>query len=155
MNSTASSAPCGELRICWATSRRSRTGQHPGLMQSPQTFSRGNFSRSITSVRNPAAAQNAAQVEPAGPPPAIATSTSSIAFQFELSCNRLQHRWRGFKSERDSVYVLVHSDPSHCRHSTADPHHVSFVDCLDCDRLHERGNLCVAPICLRSEEHTS
>jgi hypothetical protein len=29
-------------------------------------------------VRNPAAAQSAAQVDPAGPPPTIATSTTSI-----------------------------------------------------------------------------
>jgi hypothetical protein len=43
-------------------------------MQSPQTFSRGNFSRSKIAVRKPAAAQKAAQLEPAGPPPTIATS---------------------------------------------------------------------------------
>jgi hypothetical protein len=54
-------------------------------MQSPQTFSRGNFSRSRTSVRNPAAAQKAAQVEPPGPPPTIATSKISISFS--LNCD--------------------------------------------------------------------
>ena len=42
-------------------------------------FSRGNFSRSITSVRRPASAQYAAQLDPAGPPPTIATSKLSSA----------------------------------------------------------------------------
>jgi hypothetical protein len=59
-----------------ANLKRSKTGKHAGLTQSPQTFSRGNFSRSIKATRNPAAAQKAAQLEPAGPPPTIATSTT-------------------------------------------------------------------------------
>ena len=94
INSTALRTPCGQFRICSASSSFSRTGQHAGLMQSPQTFSRGNFSRSRTSVRNPAAAQNAAQLEPAGPPPTIATSTTSISLQCQLSRARHQHFWR-------------------------------------------------------------
>jgi hypothetical protein len=35
----------------------------------------------MTSVRSPAAAQKAAQVDPAGPPPATATSNISIWLQ--------------------------------------------------------------------------
>jgi hypothetical protein len=53
-------------------------GQHDGFKQSPHTFSRGNFSRSSTRDCKPAIAQNAAQLEPAGPPPTIATSNVFI-----------------------------------------------------------------------------
>ena len=74
MNSTVRSFPCGNARTRCSTSSRCSTGQHDGLMQSPQTFSRGNFSRSRSNVRSPASAQNAAQLDPAGPPPTMATS---------------------------------------------------------------------------------
>jgi hypothetical protein len=41
-------------------------------------------------VRNPAAAQNAAQVDPAGPPPTIATSNISIAFHCRKNAARIK-----------------------------------------------------------------
>src|SRR5437868_10943 len=87
INSTKSSFACGRARTCCARSSRSSTGQHDGFRQSPQTFSRGNFSRSRTSVRNPARAQNAAQLDPAGPPPTIATSNVSISVSVSKRCN--------------------------------------------------------------------
>jgi hypothetical protein len=80
MNSTESSLECGKSRTRCATPRCSSTVQHDGFKQSPHTFSRGKFSRSITSVRRPASAQNAAQLDPAGPPPTIATSKVSISW---------------------------------------------------------------------------
>src|SRR6266576_4457365 len=87
INSTKSSFAWGRARTCCARSSRSSTGQHAGFRQSPQTFSRGNFSRSRTSVRNPARAQNAAQLDPAGPPPTIATSNVSISVSVSKRCN--------------------------------------------------------------------
>src|SRR2546423_14115301 len=74
MKLTQASVPCGKRRTRPATSSRRRIGQQAGLTQSPHTFSRGNFSRSKIAVCKPAAAQNAAQLDPAGPPPTIATS---------------------------------------------------------------------------------
>jgi hypothetical protein len=79
MNSTEHSLECGKSRNRCASPSRSKTGQHDGFKQSPHTFSRGNFSRSSTSVRKPATAQAAAQLDPAGPPPTIATSKSCMA----------------------------------------------------------------------------
>ncbi len=73
-NSTYSSCACGSARTLCASSSRSRIGQHDGFRQSPQTFSRGNFSRSRITVCRPARAHNAAHTEPAGPPPIMATS---------------------------------------------------------------------------------
>jgi hypothetical protein len=78
MNSTEHSFEFGKSRTFSARASRSKTGQHEGFKQSPHTFSRGNFSRSRTSDRSPAMAQNAAQLEPAGPPPTIATSKSCM-----------------------------------------------------------------------------
>src|SRR6266566_5751890 len=86
MNSTESSFACGNARTRWIRSRRLRMGQQDGFKQSTQTFSRGNFSRSRRSVRNPAAAQNAAQLDPAGPAPTIATSKVSISARCNTSC---------------------------------------------------------------------
>ena len=74
MNSTLDNFPCGAARTSAATPSRSSTGQQVGFRQSPQTFSRGKMARSRTSVRRPAAAQNAAQLAPAGPLPTMATS---------------------------------------------------------------------------------
>src|SRR5438876_12399412 len=82
MNSTEVSLECGKFRTRCVTPRRSNTGQHDGFKQSPQTFSRGNLSRSRTSVCKPARAQNAAQLDPAGPPPITATSKISIRRTF-------------------------------------------------------------------------
>src|SRR4029077_12078681 len=79
MNSTEVSFECVKSQTRCVRPRRSNTGQHDGFKQSPQTFSRGNLSRSSTSVCKPARAQNAAQLDPAGPPPTIATSKLSIA----------------------------------------------------------------------------
>src|SRR4029077_18064585 len=78
MNSTEVSSECGKSQTRFVRPRRSNTGQHDGFKQSPQTFSRGKLSRSRTSVRKPARAQNAAQLDPAGPPPTIATSNVFI-----------------------------------------------------------------------------
>src|SRR6059058_1288240 len=77
-NSTEVSLECCKSQTRFVRPRHSNTGQHDGFKQSPQTFSRGNLSRSRTSVRKPARAQNAAQLDPAGPPPTIATSNISI-----------------------------------------------------------------------------
>jgi hypothetical protein len=77
MNSTRASRPCGKARMASAIANRANTGQQAGFKQSPQTFSRGNVSRSSKSVRNPARAQNAAHDAPAGPLPTIATSYTS------------------------------------------------------------------------------
>jgi hypothetical protein len=85
MNSTEDNFECGNSRTRSATSSRSKTGQHDGFKQSPHTFSRGNFSRSSTRGCKPAIAQNAAQLDPAGPPPTIATSNVSITYLI-LSC---------------------------------------------------------------------
>src|SRR5437660_2167992 len=87
INSTVSRIPCGNSRTRSAIPSRRNTGQHSGFKQSPQTFSRGNFSRSRTSVRNPARTQNAAQLDPAGPPPTIATSNVSISVSVSKRCN--------------------------------------------------------------------
>ena len=78
IKSTEVSLECGKSRTCCARPRRLSTGQHDGFKQSPHTFSRGNLSRSRTSVCNPARAQHAAQVDPAGPPPTITTSKICI-----------------------------------------------------------------------------
>src|SRR6266850_3322459 len=82
MNSTEVSLECAKSKTRGASARRSNTGQHDGFKQSPHTFSRGNLSRSRTSVCKPARAQNAAQLDPAGPPPTIATSKTSIGRNF-------------------------------------------------------------------------
>src|SRR5690349_8607485 len=74
MKSTRDNFPCGAARTSAATPNRSSTGQHFGLRQSPQTFSRGKIARSRTIVRSPAMAQKEAQAAPAGPLPAMATS---------------------------------------------------------------------------------
>src|SRR5206468_2107145 len=74
MNSTLDNFPWDAARTSAATPSRSSTGQQVGFKQSPQTFSRGKFARSRTSVCKPAAAQNAAQLAPAGPLPTMATS---------------------------------------------------------------------------------
>ena len=89
MNSTDDSLECGRLSSFCVRPRRSITGQHDGFKQSPHTFSRGNFSRSSTTVRRPASAQNAAHVDPAGPPPTIATSKICT----EVT-STLKQRWR-------------------------------------------------------------
>jgi hypothetical protein len=78
MNSTEHSFECGKSRTPSASSSLFKTGQHDGFKQSPHTFSRGNFSRSSTSDCKPAIAQNAAQLDPAGPPPTIATSKACM-----------------------------------------------------------------------------
>jgi hypothetical protein len=78
MNATEHSFECGKSCTPSASSSRSKTGQHEGFKQSPHTFSRGNFSRSSTRDCKPAIAQNAAQLDPAGPPPTIATSKSCM-----------------------------------------------------------------------------
>lgn len=83
INSTASRIPWGNWRTRSAIPNRRNTGQHAGFKQSPQTFSRGNFSRSRMIVRSPAAAQNAPQLDPAGPPPTMATSNVSISFNLQ------------------------------------------------------------------------
>src|SRR5438105_13613574 len=85
MNSTEVSLECGKSQTRCVRPRRFNTGQHDGFKQSPQTFSRGNLSRSRTSVRKPARAQNAAQLDPAGPPPTIATSNAPIVNQFRAN----------------------------------------------------------------------
>jgi hypothetical protein len=78
MNSTEHNFECGKSRTRFASFSRSKTGQHDGFRQSPHTFSRGNFSRSSMRACKPAIAQNAAQLDPAGPPPTIATSKSCM-----------------------------------------------------------------------------
>jgi hypothetical protein len=82
MNSTELSLEWGKSKTRRVSARRSNTGQLDGFKQSPHTFSRGNLSRSRTSVCKPARAQNAAQLDPAGPPPTIATSKISIGRNF-------------------------------------------------------------------------
>jgi hypothetical protein len=82
MNWTEVSLECDKSKTRGASARRFNTGQHDGFIQSPHTFSRGNLSRSRTSVCKPARAQNAAQLDPAGPPPTIATSKTSIGRNF-------------------------------------------------------------------------
>src|SRR6267154_2148239 len=82
MNSTEVSLECAKSKTRGASARRSNTGQHDGFKQSPHTFSRGNLSLSRTSVCKPARAQNAAQLDPPGPPPTIATSKISIGRTF-------------------------------------------------------------------------
>src|SRR5689334_10304915 len=99
-------------------------------MQSPHTFSRGNFSRSINMARSPAAAQNAAQVDPAGPPPTIATSTISIRDSFNCEAPVFNTCGARSKQERESVYELVHSDPACCGDPVTHPRHLSFVNRL-------------------------
>src|SRR5437762_12995246 len=84
-NSTEVSLECGKSQTRFVRLRRSNTGQHDGFKQSPQTFSRGNLSRSSTSVCKPPRAQNAAQLDPAGPPPIIATSKISIVDRLVIS----------------------------------------------------------------------
>src|SRR4029077_366298 len=78
MNATERSFECGKSCPRSASPSRSKTGQHDGFKQSPHTFSRGNFSRSSTRDCKPVIAQNAAQLDPAGPPPTIATSKSCM-----------------------------------------------------------------------------
>src|SRR5689334_24869192 len=97
-------------------------------MQSPQTFSRGNFSRSISATRKPAAAQKAAQTDPAGPAPTMATSTTSMALS--VNCDRAAFNTSGarFKEERECVYGLVYSNSACFRHPAADSCHIFVVD---------------------------
>ena len=73
-NSTRRNAACGRARTASSTPNRARVGQQSGFRQSPHTLSRGNTARSSTSVRTPAAAQNAAHEAPAGPPPTMIAS---------------------------------------------------------------------------------
>ena len=49
-----------------------------GFKQSPQTFSLGNLSLSMTITFSPALAHADAQQAPAGPPPMIATSYTAL-----------------------------------------------------------------------------
>jgi hypothetical protein len=71
---------------------RRKTGQQAGFKQSPQTFSRGKISRSSRSVRRPASAQKAAQLDPAGPPPTIATSNMADYLPTAANAERIFHR---------------------------------------------------------------
>jgi hypothetical protein len=71
---------------------RRKIGQHPGFKQSPQTFSRGKTSRSRRSVRRPAFAQKAAQLDPAGPLPMIATSNMDDYLPTAANAERIFHR---------------------------------------------------------------
>src|SRR4029077_1175780 len=105
MNSTELSLEWGKSKTLRVSARRSNTGQLDGFKQSPHTFSRGNLSRSRTSVCKPARAQNAAQLDPAGPPPIIATSKISIAGNF-TECNKDNE---GFSSSADSLFFLLFS----------------------------------------------
>src|SRR5262249_23037469 len=109
-----------------ASASRSKTDQHDGFRQSPHTFSRGNFSRSSTSVRKPATAQNVAQLEPAGPPPTIATSKSLMD-----STNYETALARDLIKEDTNSHGLVDSNPAHCRNPIADSHHLSVADRMD------------------------
>src|SRR5207244_3521529 len=80
----------------------------------PQTFSRGNFSRSSKTVRNSAAAQNAAHVDPAGPAPTIATSKISIATGFEIRKSRIaNHEAARFNDSRFNESRLTVVPPFH------------------------------------------
>src|SRR3954471_11948736 len=110
-------------------------------MQSPQTFSRGNVSRSRTTVRNPACAQKNAHEARRGPPPTIATSPRPISRSWKrnvlhdkpLGCDYDEVSAVPTTSEpqasgaarisnnRTSQHELVHSDRKDCRHSTAHP----------------------------------
>jgi hypothetical protein len=92
INSTRSSLPWGKARTCSANSNRRRIAQQAGFKQSPQTFSRGKVSRSRRSVRRPFIAQKAAQLEPAGPPPTIATSNMPDYVPRVANAERLFHR---------------------------------------------------------------
>jgi hypothetical protein len=78
MNATEHSFECGKSCTRFTRASRSKTDQHEGFKQSPHTFSRGNFCRSITRDCRPAIALNAAQLDPAGPHPTIATSKSCM-----------------------------------------------------------------------------
>src|SRR5881394_3781104 len=83
-------------------------------MQSPQTFSRGNFSRSMIAVRKPAAAQNAAQLDPAGPPPTIATSNISQYLSppaFSQACSDLKCRMPAAAKEKPDLAKKLHEVP--------------------------------------------
>src|SRR5689334_9555126 len=97
-------------------------------MQSPQTFSRGNFSRSISATRKPAAAQKAAQTDPAGPAPTMATSTTSMALS--VNCDRAAFNTSGarFKEERECVYGLVYSNSACFRHPATDSRYIFVTD---------------------------
>jgi hypothetical protein len=62
-------------------------------------------------VRNPAAAQNAAHVDPAGPAPTIATSKISIATRFEIRESRIaNHEAARFNDSRfdESRFTVAH-----------------------------------------------
>src|ERR1043166_6403971 len=78
-------------------------------MQSPQTFSRGNFSRSISATRKPAAAQKAAQTDPAGPAPTMATSTTSMALS--VNCDRAAFNTGGARFKKERVSLMGWSIP--------------------------------------------
>src|SRR5260370_10567859 len=115
INSTASRIPCGNWRTRSAIPNRRNTGQHAGFKQSPQTFSRGNFSRSRTTVRSPAAAQNAPELDPAGPPPTTSTSKSSIATQPRNRRSAI----KPFQSSYRNNGILHHSNPLPLHDSTS------------------------------------
>src|SRR5438309_882447 len=87
-------------------------GQHCGFKQSPQTFSRGNFSRSTRMVRNPLAAQKPAQVDPAGPAPTITTSqiASAIDIDFHAVASRVNCEPMP-KKEKPDLNKKVHEVP--------------------------------------------
>src|SRR4030095_7128079 len=135
MNSTVLRIPCGSCQARSATPSRCSTPQQDGFKQSPQTFSRGNFSRSRTSTPKPPSAQNVAQLDPAGPPPTIATSNVSIAIKCNLSCRAESRHLSLFASLRLLAHDLV---PTHieanglvspnlprCRYSVAI--HITFL----------------------------
>src|SRR5205814_1611928 len=114
---------------------RRKIGQHSGFKQSPHTFSRGNFSRSINTTLSPLAAQKAAQTDPAGPPPMTATSKISISFQ----CPGTSVSLKRFRSSGFDVSSLDHElVPSHFSNRwnpVADSHHVFAADRLARSRL--------------------
>src|SRR5437764_2693437 len=158
-NSTEVSLECCKSQTRFVRPRHSNTGQHDGFKQSPQTFSRGNLSRSRTSVRKPARAQNAAQLDPAGPPPTIATSKISILDRLVISDQYVSvHRSpitdhmyhcdvhagrillaRDLITEDSSSNELVSPNLPHRGHSIADSHYVLTADCLAGFRLLRAG----------------
>src|SRR5439155_25969203 len=109
--------------------------------QYPHTFSRGNISRSIRSVRNPLAAQKAKQVEPAGPPPTTATSKISISFQCPGTSESLKRFHPSGFGVSSLGHELVTSHFSDRWNSVADSYHVFVADRLARIRLLRRRRL--------------
>src|ERR1043166_6416195 len=92
-----------------AAPRRSRISQQFGLMTSPQTLWRGKLLCSSSATDSPRLGQNAAAVEPAGPPPTTMTSNSFTPAQHDAGVDAAETEAVG----QNEIHVGLTADVWH------------------------------------------